>query len=59
MAKNSYYINEDPECMHALALVRRYRLPSETEEEAAKRILDDRLLAVWLKDRAIREDIES
>lgn len=59
MAKNSYYINEDPECMHALALVRRYRLPSETEEEAAKRILDDRLLTVWLKDRAIRESIES
>lgn len=59
MAKNTYFINEDPEYMHALVLVRRYRIPSETEEETARRVLDDRLLSVWIKDMDIRKAVES
>lgn len=59
MAKNTYFINEDPEYMHSLVLVRKHRLPSETEEETARRVLDDRLLSVWLKDMAVRKTVES
>lgn len=44
--------------MHALVLVRRHRIPSETEEETARRVLDDRLLSVRIKDMAVRKTVE-
>lgn len=58
MVRSAYFINEDPEYMHALVLVRRHRTPSETEEETARRVLDDRLLSVWIKDMAVRKAVE-
>lgn len=58
MAKRSYYINEDPDYERALMLVRRGKRPSEPEDKAAARILDERLYDAWLKDKEKRRAVE-
>lgn len=59
MEKNAYYINEDPDYLRALILVRKGKRQNESETEAAKRILDKHLYTIWLEDRKTRQRVES
>lgn len=59
MVKKSYYINENPDYERALMLVRRGKRPLESDDNAARRILDKRLYDTWLKDTEKREAVES
>lgn len=58
MAKRSYYINEDPDYERALMLVRRGKRQLESDDKAARRILDERLYDAWLKDKEKRKAVE-
>lgn len=59
MEKNAYYINEDPDYLYALAIVHRGKHKNESDDEAAKRVLDKHLYAIWLKDKETRQRVES
>lgn len=59
MEKNAYYINEDPDYLYALALVCRKKHENESDDDAAKRVLDKRLYSIWLKDKETRQRVES
>lgn len=59
MAKKSYYINENPDYERALMLVHRRKRPLESDDNAARRILDKRLYDAWLKDTEKRKVVES
>lgn len=48
MPKDAYYINEDIDYGYAESLIRTSARTSETNEETAQRVLDDRLLAIWV-----------
>ncbi len=51
MAKDRYYINEDIDYGYAESKVRTSIHVGETEEDAARRVLDSRLLEIWLSGK--------
>ena len=52
MPRDVYYINENFDFNCAESKIRTLIQPGETEKHAARRVLDDRLLEIWLAGKA-------